>query len=46
MEKKKRKIGNQVEECGCNPTIKNCDPELFLSEKEKKKKNLQEQNFQ
>ena len=26
-----RKTGHQVEEWGCHPTVKNSDPELFLS---------------
>jgi hypothetical protein len=26
-----RKTGYQVEELGCHPTVKNSDPELFLS---------------
>ena len=28
-----RKIGHQVEGWGCHPTVKNSDPELFLSER-------------
>jgi hypothetical protein len=28
-----RKTGHQVEGCGCQPTVKNSDPELFLSER-------------
>jgi hypothetical protein len=28
-----RKTGHQVEGWGCHPTVKNYDPELFLSER-------------
>ena len=28
-----RKTGHQVEEWGCHPTVKNSDPELFLSKR-------------
>ena len=28
-----RKTGHQVEGWGCHPTVKNSDPELFLSER-------------
>jgi hypothetical protein len=34
-----RKTGHQVEGWGCHPTVKNSDPELFLSKTKTKTKN-------
>ena len=37
-----RKTGHQVEGWGCHPTVKNSDPELFLSKKKYRDKNGEE----
>jgi hypothetical protein len=43
-----RKTGHQVKGCGCHATIKNSDPELFLSERTsgiKMEKSLRKRSF-